>query len=91
MRTTRRDSRRITSTNRGSLASPGAIASAIAEGWTSASFTSRPSAFDTIFWPITSKSPDTTGVPWRLAASTISRAMSSPGRTSPMPSTPMTS
>src|SRR5882724_11293522 len=41
MRTTRRDSLRITSTRRGSLASPGAIASAIDEGWTSASFTRR--------------------------------------------------
>jgi hypothetical protein len=67
------------------------MATAIGEGLTSDSFTSRPSAFDTIFCPITRRSPARTGVDWRAAASTMSRATSSPRPTSPIPSTPITS
>ena len=50
------------------------------------SATSRPSAFDTIFWVTTRQSPSASGVPCARAASAISSASSSPGRISPMPS-----
>ena len=87
----RRDSRRITSISRGSRPSSAANAVAIDDGATSESRSSRPSDLETIFWLMTSTSPVATGVRWCAAAATTSRATSSPGRTSPMPSTPMTS
>ncbi len=91
MRTIRRDSRRMTSIRRGSRPSSAANVVAISEGVTSLSRSSRPSDFDTIFWLSTSTSAAASGVRWRAAASTTMRATSSPGRTSPMPSMPMTS
>ena len=64
---------------------------AMGEGVTSARRTIRPSAFETIFWPTTRRSPVASGVPWRTAASAMRRATSSPPRTSGMPATPITS
>src|SRR5262245_61527127 len=91
MRTMRRDSRRITSTNRASRPRCTAMPCATGEGVTSGKRTSRPSALEMIFWPTTSTSPVWSGVRWRTAASNRRRATSSPGRTSAMPSMPMTS
>ncbi len=91
MRTMRRDSRKITSIRRGSRPSPAANVVAIWDGVTSGSRSRRPSDLETIFWLSTTTSPGTSGVRCRSAASTTIRAMSSPGRISPMPSMPMTS
>ena len=54
---------------------------------TSESVRSRPSAFDTTFWAMTTTSPLASGA----AASTMSAARSSPGRISGSPSTPRSS
>ena len=91
MRTTRADSRRITSTSRGSFLSVVPTSSANAEGWTSASRTIRPSALETTFWLTTRTSPVSSGVPWAAAAANSSAATSSPARTSGRPRTPSTS
>src|SRR5262245_13111517 len=91
VRTTRRLSRRMTSVSRGSRPSSSASCRARADGVTLESRTTRPSDFETIFWLMTSMSRSRRGVPCRAAASTMSRATSSPRTISGSASTPMTS
>ena len=67
------------------------MATATGDGVTSGSLSRRPSAFETIFWLMTARSPGTSGVDWRAAAASTSAATSSPGRTSAIPSMPKTS
>ena len=67
------------------------MVTATVDGVTSLSFNSRPSAFDTIFWLMTARSPDASGVDCRAAASSTSAATSAPGRTSAIPAMPITS
>src|SRR5947208_7624048 len=83
VRTTRALSLRITSSRRGS--SSAARSRACAEGTTSASRTTRPSAFETTLCTTTTTSPSSS-----CAAAAISAATSSPSRTSGNPLTGIT-
>ena len=71
-RTTSADSRRITSTCRGSPSSP-ASSTARGDGSTSSRRTTRPSTFDTAFWATTTTSPSSSP-PTRAQASASSAA-----------------
>ncbi len=91
MRTMDADSRRTSSTWRGSLPHCEAHARAKSDGSTDASSTSLPSALETTFWVTTSTSASARRTSEASAASAMSAARSSPGATSGMPSRPMSS
>ena len=90
IRTMRLDSRRTTSTKRGSLPQVSANSRARPEGTTSVSRTTRPSAFDTTFCATTRTSPVTRPLPSRSAASEMRRARSFPSAISGIPGSPTT-
>src|SRR4051812_48638471 len=69
---------------RGSSLNFSAHCCALRDGRMDSSGTIRPSALETILWVMTSTSPSSSFL--RLVAASTSAAMSSPGRTSPMPS-----
>jgi len=87
-RTMRFASRRTISVTAGSLSHSVDQSSANWEGVTSASSTTHPSAFDTIFDVTTTTSPSCSGVDAAVAASTMTSARSAPSVTSGIPDMP---
>src|SRR5580658_7301055 len=81
LRTTRTDSDSTTWTRRGSLPTSAANAIASAVGVTVARSTVRPSAFETIFWAITTTSPSRNVRPANMTAFAMRDGRSSPADT----------